>query len=65
MIFPIMFEDIDFSISEAGPGIKFVVSSVNWTMCRPGVDDYNNSISRLIQSLKEKGVCVCACVCVC
>ena len=62
LIFPIMFEDIDFSSSEAGPGIKFVISSVNWTMCRPDIDDYNNSISKLMHSMKERGLCIDMCV---
>ena len=39
-IFPIMFEDVDFSTNELARGVKFVISGVNWTMCRPGVDDY-------------------------
>lgn len=50
-----MYEDVDFGTIEGGQGIKFVVSSVNWTMCRPELDDYNNSISKLIQGMKEKG----------
>ena len=55
LIFPIMFEDIDFDASESGQGVKFVISAVNWTMCRSGVDDYNNSISRLMIGMKAKG----------
>ena len=54
-IFPIMFEDVDFSTNELARGVKFVISGVNWTMCRPGVDDYNSSISKLMQGMKEKG----------
>ena len=36
-------------------GVKFTISSINWTMCREGRDDYNSSISRLIQDMKERG----------
>ena len=54
-IFPIMFEDVDFSTNELARGVKFVISGVNWTMCRPGVDDYNSAISKLMQGMKEKG----------
>lgn len=50
-----MFEDVDFSTNELARGVKFVISGVNWTMCRPGVDDYNSSISKLMQGMKEKG----------
>lgn len=60
-----MFEDVDFSSTEAGHGVKFVISGVNWTMFRPDVDDYNTSISRLMQGMKDKGVHVCAYVCAC
>ena len=51
-----MFEDVDFSTNELARGVKFVISGVNWTMCRPGVDDYNSAISKLIQGMKEKGI---------
>ena len=54
-IFPIMLEDVDFSTNELARGVKFVISGVNWTMCRPGVDDYNSAISKLMQGMKEKG----------
>ena len=50
-----MFEDVDFSTNELARGVKFVISGVNWTMCRPGVDDYNSAISKLMQGMKEKG----------
>lgn len=56
-IFPVFLEDIDLNASETGQGIKYVVSSVNWTMCRQGVDDYNLSISKLVNAMKLKGTC--------
>lgn len=55
LIFPLMFEDVDFDQNETSKGVKFTISSINWTMCRPGQDDYNSSVSRLIQHLREKG----------
>ena len=55
LIFPIVFEDVEFSDTETGRGVKFVISSINWTMCRPGVDDYSSSIQKLVQGMKEKG----------
>lgn len=55
LIFPLMFEDVDFDKDQTTQGVKFTISSINWTMCRPDKDDYNNSVSRLIQDLKAKG----------
>ena len=55
-IFPIMIEDVDFGTNELARGVKFVISGVNWTMCRPGMDDYNSAISKLMQGMKEKGI---------
>ena len=55
LIFPIWFEDVDLDKDQTTQGVKFAISSINWTMCRPGKDDYNNSISRLISDLKAKG----------
>lgn len=54
-IFPLMYEDVDFDKDQGAQGVKFTISSINWTMCRPDKDDYNTSISRLIQHLKEQG----------
>ena len=51
-----MYEDVDFNSIEGGLGVKFVISSVNWTMCRPGLDDYNNSMSKLMQGMREEGI---------
>ena len=55
IIFPIMFSDVDFGVSETARGVKFVVSGINWTMCRPGVDDYALSIEKLSKAIREKG----------
>ena len=55
MIFPVMFEDVDFNASEQARGVKFVISGLNWTMCRPRVDDYNSAVSRLMRGVREKG----------
>jgi len=55
LIFPIMFEDVNFDLNETSRGVKFTISSINWTMCRPQQDDYNTSVSNLVQHLREKG----------
>lgn len=51
-----MFEDVDLNETDVSRGVKFVISGVNWTMCRPNVDDYNYAISRLMQGMRDKGV---------
>ena len=50
-----MYEDVDFDKDQGTQGVKFTISSINWTMCRPDKDDYNASVSRLIQHLKDRG----------
>lgn len=53
IIYPIMYEDVDFESTETGRGVKFVVSSINWTMFRPS-DDYAASLTKLVHGLKKK-----------
>ena len=57
-IFPVMYEDVDFDSTDAGKGIKFVISSINWTMFRPRRDDYDKSLRVLVQGMREKGKCM-------
>ena len=54
-IFPIMYEDVDFVSSEAGRALKFIISGINWTMFRPGKEEYSDSLQQLIKGMKEKG----------
>ena len=54
-IFPIIFEDVDFSSSSAAKGVKYILSGINWTMFRPSVDDYHTSLRKLIEGMKEQG----------
>ena len=56
-IFPVVFEDIELEQSEKGLGVKYVIGGINWTYFRPGTDDYFASLLKLMQGLKEKGVC--------
>ena len=55
LIFPIMYEDVDLASTEGGRALKFIVSGINWTMFRPGQDDYSDSLQKLIKGMKEKG----------
>lgn len=50
-----MLEDVSFEASESGQGVKFVISAVNWTLCRIGIDDYEASMVKLITAMKAKG----------
>ena len=53
LIFPIMYEDVDLASSETGKALKFIVSGINWAMFRPGVDEYTDSLTRLIGGMKQ------------
>ena len=55
LIFPVMFEDVDFGATSTAKGVKYIISGINWTMFRPKIDDYNVSLSRLCQGLREQG----------
>lgn len=54
-IFPIMYEDVDLASTESGRGLKYIISGINWTMFRPGKDDYSDSLQKLIKGINEKG----------
>ena len=54
LVFPIMYENVDLASSETGRAVKFIVSGINWTMFRPGVDDYGGSLQKLIEGMKER-----------
>lgn len=53
-IFPIVYEDVNMADTEGGRALKFIVSGINWTMFRPGQDDYSNSLQSLIQGMEQK-----------
>ena len=52
-IFPIMYEDVEFVSSESGRAMKFITSGINWTMFRPGLDDYHVSLQKLVKGMKD------------
>lgn len=54
-IFPLMVENVDFSVSSTTKGVKYVVSGINWTMFRRDQDDYHSSLAKLIAGMKEQG----------
>ena len=61
LIFPVMYEEVEFSSSEAGRALKFIVSGINWSMFRPGHDDYYESLKKLVKGMKEaltKGIVI-------
>ena len=55
LIFPVIFEDVDFGASDTGMGVKYVISGINWSMFRSRIDDYGASLYKLIDRLTEKG----------
>ena len=58
-IFPIMYQDVDLANSEEGRALKFIVSGINWSMFRPGQDDYSKSLQRLVEGMRQKGWSIC------
>ena len=55
LIFPVFLEDVDLSATELSRGVKFIISGINWTMFRSGIEDYNVSLQKLVLGLKERG----------
>lgn len=55
LFFPIFLEQVDLSASELSRGVKYIIAGINWTFFRPGVDDYNASLMKLMQGMREKG----------
>ena len=53
----IMFEKVDFT-SKEGKGGKLALEGVQYISFQPGVDDYNSSFKKLMESLRKKGVYV-------
>ena len=55
LIFPAVYDEINFSENERSRGVKYVVSGLNWTMFRPGKDEYQLALEKLIKGMKDKG----------
>lgn len=55
LIFPALYDEINFSENERSRGVKYVVSGLNWTMFRPGKDEYQLALDKLIKGMKDKG----------
>ena len=55
LFFPVIFSNADFSVSDTAKGIKFVIGSINWTMCRPGIDNYGQSVEKMVAAIRKKG----------
>ena len=54
-IFPIIYDDITtWRHTEAGAGVRYVITPYNWTMFRPSVDNYESSLSKLLEALGTK-----------
>ena len=52
VIFPIFLQDVDFNTAR---GVKYIIAGINWIMFKPD-GDYKASLTKLIDSLKEKGI---------
>lgn len=56
LIFPVFLEEVDLSASELARGVKYIISGINWTFFRSGLDDYNVSVEKLIKGMREQGM---------
>ena len=54
-IFPVIFEDVNFEMSEKSLGVKYMISGLRWYFFRPEVDNYASSLGRLMQGLTGQG----------
>ena len=55
-IFPIIFEEsVDFTQQPHAPGVQFIIHGLHWIYFRPGVDDYSQSLAKLVRGLIETG----------
>ena len=54
-IYPVIYED-GWDVSDDGVGVNYMVAAENWAMFRPGVDDYDSSLKKLTEALKETGI---------
>ncbi len=54
-IFPIIYEDVDLMDTEGGRALNFIISGINWSMFRPGQDEYSSSLQSLIKGMRLKG----------
>ena len=54
-VFPVFYEHPDLSASEKARGVKYVISGINWTMFRPGMDVYDQSLQKLADGMFAKG----------
>ena len=54
LIFPIFRQKTDLTATEKSRGVKYVISGINWTFCRPE-DDYKEGLKRLVLALRAQG----------
>ena len=55
-IYPVIYGDVSEwrdSDDDAGAGVLYMIEGINWAMFRPGVDNYPQSLKKLIEALKE------------
>ena len=54
LIFPVLYEDIDWNKDESSRGVGYVVKRYNWADFRRG-EDYQVAVKKLIEGMNEKG----------
>ena len=53
-IFPIKFEDVNFEERKSGPGVRLVITTLQYIKYFGGVD-YDDVLSQLLQGLSKQG----------
>lgn len=56
LVFPVFYESPDLSATEQARGVKYVISGINWTFFRPGMDVYEESLQKLANGMRSKGL---------
>ena len=51
-LFPVIYEE-GWKDSPESAGVSYAITSFDWAMFRPGKDDYQKSLARLIEGLKS------------
>ncbi len=52
-VYPVIYEDSSlWKSSEEGAGVCYMTRGLNWSMFRPGQDDYSISLNKLVEVLK-------------
>jgi hypothetical protein len=55
LFFPVFLDEVDLSATEVARGVKYIIAGINWTFFRPGLDDYNAALAKLVNGMRAQG----------